>query len=337
MIEQRFSIDWPPLTAVPGITFRHFGGEADYTVRLDIANVCKDFNGIDWMITLDDIKNDENWMSNYDIHRDLIFVELDGVPVGYLGYSWEIELDGTTIFFPFGNLLRDSWGRGIAELMLRYAEERCREKAAGLTAGKKKIFRVWKKKKAVEVIQFLQQHGYQIERYFYSMSRPIDLPLDEHPLPPGVDIRPVEPAHYRAIWDAEQEAFRDHWGYTQPSEGMFEAWQNERLFNPKLYKVAWEGDQVCGMVLNFLDEQENETYQRKRGYTEDISVRRPWRGKGVAKALIAESIHMFRDMGMDETFLNVDADNTSGALNLYRSLGYTVEEDKSSYMLYKPV
>lgn len=328
-------IDWPPLSAVPGLSFRHFTGEPDHAVRLDITNACKELNGIDWVITLDDIKNDEKWMANFDIHKHLIYVELDGTPVGYLGYSRETELDGTHIFFPFGNLLQEYWGRGIAGLMLRYVEDRCRQDAAELPADSRKLIRVWKKNKAVAIIRFLQDHGYQIERYFFAMSRPIDLPLDDYPLPPGVEIRPVEPAHYRAIWDAEQEAFRDHWGYTQPAESMFEAWQNDRLFKPQYYRVAWEGDQVCGMVLNFLDPEENETYHRKRGYTETISVRRPWRGKGVARALIAESIRMFRDMGMEETFLNVDTENTSGALNLYSGLGYTVEDDKTSCMLYK--
>ena len=169
------------------------------------------------------------------------------------------------------------------------------------------------------------------------MQRPIDLPLGEHPLPAGLEIRPVDPSQYRAIWDADQEAFRDHWGYTEPTEEMYEAWQKDRLFQPQFWKVAWEGDQVCGMVHNFYDPVENETYNRKRGYTEEISVRRPWRGKGVAKALIAESIRMFREMGMDHTSLGVDSQNYSGALKLYLSIGYAVDEEQTSFNLYKPL
>jgi ribosomal protein S18 acetylase RimI-like enzyme len=111
----------------------------------------------------------------------------------------------------------------------------------------------------------------------------------------------------------------------------------DRFFQPHLWKVAWKGDQVCGVVHNFLDEQENEMYNRKRGYTEDISVRREWRGKGVAKALIAESIRMFREMGMDHTWLSVDSENTSGAHRLYESMGYSVVEDQASYNLGKPL
>ncbi len=79
---------------------------------------------------------------------------------------------------------------------------------------------------------------------------------------------------------------------------------------------------VVGTVLNFVDEGENEKYHRKRGHTEDISVRKLWRGRGMAKALLARSLRMFRDMGFDSTTLGVDAENPTGALRLYENMGY---------------
>jgi ribosomal protein S18 acetylase RimI-like enzyme len=86
--------------------------------------------------------------------------------------------------------------------------------------------------------------------------------------------------------------------------------------------VAWEGQQVAGMVLNRLDREQNEQYQRQRGYTQDVFVRRPWRRRGLARSLLAQSIRMFRDAGMQETALGVDTQNPSGALKLYESLDY---------------
>jgi ribosomal protein S18 acetylase RimI-like enzyme len=86
--------------------------------------------------------------------------------------------------------------------------------------------------------------------------------------------------------------------------------------------VAWDGEQVAGMVLNRLDETQNERYRRRRGHTNDIFVRRPWRRRGLARSLLVQSIEMFREMGMEETALGVDTQNPSGALNLYESVGY---------------
>ena len=335
MNEQVRMINWDPLAWVPGLTFRHFAGEEDYRIKYDLALATKEVNGITWHITYEDIVNDDKWTPNFDVHEQAIFVEMDGKNIGYFGYSWDTEQDGTTLFLPWGLLLPEYWGRGIADLMLRYAEDKCRAIAQTMPTDVKKQFRIWKKKKAVDYIRFMQANGYQIERYFNSMERPIDLPLVEHPLPPGVEIRPVEPEHYRKIWDAAWEAFKDHWGYTPPTEEMYQVSITDRYFQPHLWKVAWEGDQVCGVVHNFYDEEENRMYNRKRGYTEDISVGRQWRGQGVAKALIADSIRMFREMGMDHTWLSVDSQNTSGAHRLYESLGYRIVEEEASYNLGK--
>lgn len=89
------------------------------------------------------------------------------------------------------------------------------------------------------------------------------------------------------------------------------------------------------MVQNFINEEENKEYGRKRGYTEGISVRRPWRRQGLAKALIARSFRVLKDLGMTEAALGVDADNPNGALQLYRSMGFQVVKRHTTYR--KPV
>ena len=55
-----------------------------------------------------------------------------------------------------------------------------------------------------------------------------------------------------------------------------------------------------------------------------MSVRRPWRGRGVAKALCAASFRVLREQGMDEAWLGVDGTNPTGALQLYEGLGFCV-------------
>ena len=85
------------------------------------------------------------------------------------------------------------------------------------------------------------------------------------------------------------------------------------------------------MVLNFVDEDENAEYNRKRGYTENICVRRPWRRQGLARALLTQSIQMFQEQGYAEAALEVDAQNRSGALGLYESVGFHVVKEFTSY------
>jgi ribosomal protein S18 acetylase RimI-like enzyme len=154
------------------------------------------------------------------------------------------------------------------------------------------------------------------------MIRPIDRDLPETALPDGLVIRPVKESEYRAVFDAQNEAFRDHWGHVEGTDKDFQRFISSPRFDPSLWKVAWDQDQPAGMVLNFVNQEENEEFNRMRGYTEDISVGRPYRRQGLARHLLVESIKMFQKMGMEETTLGVDANNPNQALNLYEGVGY---------------
>ena len=119
-----------------------------------------------------------------------------------------------------------------------------------------------------------------------------------------------------------EEAYADHWGYAPRGEVDYSRWRTSRLFQPDLWKIAWDGDQVAGLVLNSVDEQRNDWNGVRRGYTRYVFVRHPWRRRGVARWLLTESIRMFSEMGMEETYLGVDTESPSGAHILYESLGY---------------
>jgi ribosomal protein S18 acetylase RimI-like enzyme len=60
----------------------------------------------------------------------------------------------------------------------------------------------------------------------------------------------------------------------------------------------------------------------REGYTELLGVRRKYRGRGIARALLADAMRRFTAAGMDVASLDVDSENPSGALGLYTRLGY---------------
>jgi ribosomal protein S18 acetylase RimI-like enzyme len=166
------------------------------------------------------------------------------------------------------------------------------------------------------------------------MSRPLDdIPAAD--LPDGIDARPVKPGEERKIWEASNEAFRDHWGYAEPKEEHYTAYASSKYFQPDLWQVAWDGNEVVSSVMNFINHDYNEKYGRQRGWTENISTRKPWRQCGIAKALIVRSMHMHKALGMTEVGLGVDTNNPNGALKLYQSLGY--KKDKTFITYRKPL
>ena len=95
--------------------------------------------------------------------------------------------------------------------------------------------------------------------------------------------------------------------------------------------MAWDNDEIAGTVLNFIDVEENETFDRKRGHTEDISVRRPWRRRGLAHSLLVQSMQDLKQHAMTEAALRVDTANPQGALGLYRGVGFEEEQRSIAY------
>ena len=155
------------------------------------------------------------------------------------------------------------------------------------------------------------------------MVRPHLDDLPDAPLPDGLEIRPVLPEHRRRIWDAENEAIQDMWGATETTEADYERLLSDPVkSDTSLWQIAWDGDEVAGQVRAFIDDEENARFGRLRGYSENISVRRPWRRRGLARALIAASFPALRARGMQEAALGVDTENVTGALRIYERCGF---------------
>ena len=156
--------------------------------------------------------------------------------------------------------------------------------------------------------------------------------VPEAPLPEGIELRPVRPADHRAIFDAEFEAFQDHWQPHDYDEKEFESLHKKADIDTDLWVVAWDCDEIAGVVQNWIWAEENEQLGVKRGWLEHISVRRPWRRRGLGRAITAESLRRLRSVGMTDAMLGVDAENPTGALGLYEGLGFDVTQRSSAYV-----
>ncbi len=321
----------PDAPAIPGLTFRHFRGEADYPAMRDVNTASKEADGLQHdIMTLEVFTQVYNSAVNHDPYKDVLIAEVDGKMVGYNRVFWAMEPESTHIYSHFGFVSAEWRGKGIGKAMLHYAEGRAREMEAERENKKSGILDAWVDAKQAALETLLKSEGYEAVRFGYHMERDLEN-IPEIPMPEGLEVRPATPEHYRAIYDAATEAFRDHWGFTEPAEGEYEAWLKHPLYQPHLWQIAWDGDQVAGMVQNFIKDDNNKLMGRKLGYTENISVRRPWRRRGLASALIARSMKMHKELGMTEVALGVDTENPNGALQLYEGLGYKVVTRETVY------
>ena len=330
-------INPPELLDIPGFNWRGFQGEADYPKILAVIHRNGVVDGLERSETLEDIANIYAHLHHSDPYHDMLFAEVNGAVVGYSRVWWAMEGSGQWIGFQLGHVLPEWRRKGIGGRLLSFNEHRLRQIAAQLKENQQVpmdtpcVLDNMANNSEVDRINLIERRGYLAIRYAFDMVRPDLENIPELTLPPGVEVRPVEPEHPRLIWEASNEAFRDHWGYIPDPWEEFERLMNDPDFDPSLWRVAWQGELVAGMVLSYIDKDQNEMYGRKRGYTENICILRPWRRQGLAKALIASSLTALKERGMTEAGLGVDAENISGALHLYESMGFRVVKTSTIY------
>ncbi len=321
--------------AIPGLSFRRFRGEVDYPQMAQVMEESKRADRIEASETVEDIARRFQYLNNCDPYQDMVFAEVDGQVIGFNQVEWFEESSGQRIYFHDG-FLRPSWRhRGIGQAMMTCAERRLRQIAAGHPGNGNKVLETVVYDSQPDLTALLEQEGYQPVRYFYWMVRENLQDIPEVALPTGLEVRLVRPDQYRQVWDANQEAFQDHWGYAPETENDYQHWLNWPYFDPSLWQVAWAGGEVAGMVLSFIDSHENEMFHRQRGWTENICVRRPWRRQGLARALLTRSLYLLKERGMAEAALGVDTQNYSGALRLYESVGFRPSKRLAAYQ--KPI
>jgi ribosomal protein S18 acetylase RimI-like enzyme len=324
-------------TPTTHLTTRGFRGEVDYPVIWEIIKGCRLADNMQHLMTLEDVSSNYAHLYNCDPDRDMLFVEVDGTAVAYTRVFWMINAEGTWLGEQAAYVLPEWRRRGIGARLLSFGENRLHQIADAMIAqgelpsAAPRLYDAFVNEKEVDRETLLVKAGYQAIRNAYDMVRPDLENIPEAPMPPGLQVRLVRPGEYRKVWEANREAFEDHWGYVRAPDEEYEKWLETPSFDPTLWRVAWDGEEVAGMVLSFINRQENEEFHRLRGYTEDICVRRPYRRQGLARSLLVQSLQALKERGMTEAALGVDAENVTGALHLYESVGFRVVRRSTIY------
>jgi mycothiol synthase len=323
------------LPDVPGLSLRvHPGGTAPAALMAPIANAVYHANGIDEMTTAPEL---ENWLgyatAGFDPTKDVVLAEVEGVLVAYAWVDWVDTTDGLREFRLGGYVHPDWQERGIGRRLLAWQEERAQAHPAAGATERPLVLGTWSSGENVRKVRLFTRAGYEPVRYFFEMNRPTLDEIDLPPMPDGLAIRPVgsDRASLKQLWDADVEAFQDHWGGFDSSDAAFEAWLTDPNHDPALWVVAWHGDEIAGGVTNAIFAAENEAFGRARGWMETVFVRRRWRRRGLGAAIVARALVRLREAGMREAGLGVDSDNPSGALALYERAGFGVHRRSAAY------
>jgi len=320
------------VTPFAGLTFRGLQGIEDCPLLLAVFTGSLQADKIVEKISLESIARWYAPSDKFTPSRDILIASVDGsngeppIVIGYSRVGWYTSGNDIRLYYQDSFLLEEWRGKGIWQAMVRQNESRLRQIAADHPATTHKFFQGWAADTQLEWISVLESKNYQVVRRFHNMLHHLDK-IPERLLPAEFAVRPVQPDHFRKIWETQKDINEGLFEYVAEdwTEEKYQAWRVNPSHTPHLWQVAWYGDQVTGMVLTRINEAENKARYRKRGYTEHIFVRQPWRNRGLASALIARSLTILKAQGIDEAELGVDAENESEAFGLYQRLGYKTE------------
>ena len=216
-------------------------------------------------------------------------------------------------------------GRGIGRALLawqlrRGAEQHAEHGPPGLPA--RLVASAWPAMTSLESL--LRRAGFEVERLFASMERPLtDLPAVVPP--PGVDLVPFTWDRDDEIRRAHNAAFTEHHGSTERDEQAWRNWFTGRqAFRPELSVLALADGVVAGYVLTYEYEADTRATGVRTAHFGQIGVLPSARGRGVASTAIAAALAAAEADGCGRAALDVDTENTTGAFALYERVGFRV-------------
>jgi len=242
----------------------------------------------------------------------------------------------TREFYTRGLVHPDWRGRGVGRQVLERLIARCVERRRAEVTAPTVYVRAGCEPDEADRVALYEGFGMEPVRYFIDMVHErVQGDLPALVVPEGIELRPYRfGVDDRAAWAADVEAFRDHWGFHgEYPFAEYEYWVSRSTFRPELGTVAWAGDEVAGILLNEVNEQENARTGRKEGIFETLAVRRPFRRRGLGTALLVRGLQLMQAQGMESVALGADSANLTGAVRIYKRVGFRVRRRYVAYRL----
>lgn len=259
----------------------------------------------------EDIRND--WRPlNPELDAWLVYP-----PAGQLcGYATLTYTSDNGRLLADGYVHPEQYGRGIGTTLVTLMEVRAQEIIATVPQGQRLVLinNVLITSDASRAL--LETRDYTLTRVFFRMHITLDMPPPEPIWPQGISIRACDgsPEDIRRAYETIEDAFRDHWAHTPES---YEEWQRHMLrdpFDPTLWFLAQDGDEIVGAALSRVQEE-------GRGWLARLGVRRAWRKRGLGLAFLHQTFSTFYQRGMPRVGLAVDGQSLTGAQRLYEQAG----------------
>jgi mycothiol synthase len=278
--------------------------------------------------------------SSVDAERGVLGAFADGRLVGMALLHARTAAEPVHEMFLWGTVHPEFRGRGIGAGILRWAEQAAPAISELRFPGAPLKVQSPAYAEMADHRALMESFGYRAGHYDFGMRRRIS-PAEAERAPSqadGFDLVPFGPAVAEEFRVTHNEAFvPDHPGSTYVPPEVFAERTRSPGFRADLSFGLRESASgtLAGYVLSYHYEADTKATGGRAVYLNYIGTRREWRGRGVAGALIGTVVHAAARGGFDTATLEVLADNPTGALSLYRRLGFEVR--RTFIMYVKPL
>jgi mycothiol synthase len=157
--------------------------------------------------------------------------------------------------------------------------------------------------------------GLERFRALWKMRRPLDAPLPEAAMPPGVRLRTFRAGADEEAWlRVNARAFADHPEQGRWTRADLERREREPWFSPEGFFVAERSGELVGFHWT-------KVHDGGTGEVYVVGVDPSAHGLGLGKALTVAGLRHLRGLGLPTVILYVDESNRT-AVGLYERLGF---------------
>jgi mycothiol synthase len=230
----------------------------------------------------------------------------------------------------------DARNQGLEEEMFRWGEGQVR--VVSDKRGKAGKVRTGMAEGTPEFMDYrkdvLQRNGYTPVRYWFKMARDLNEPIPDPVLPEGYTLAHTQGPTDAATWiEMFNQSFIDHWNHHDETAESHAHWLSNHpdyVNERDLVAIAPDGT-WASFCFCMIYSDDNEVRGRKEGWIDILGTRRGYRKMGLGTAMLLAGMRTLKAAGMDTAVLGVDAENPSGALRLYESVGFKQVRSSTTY------
>lgn len=232
-------------------------------------------------------------------------------------------------------VLHEHQGRGIGSALHRWMKSVARGAIEKAPADARVVLQQSVTENETSANAFLNAMGYEHVRHFWRMAIDLDKAPEVPEWPDTLTLETLDPeGGLEPVIEAATDAFRDHYGHVEERlDGVLERvrhrMETDPTFDPSLYFYARAGEDIAAVCFCSSEFGGDASI----GYVNSLGVRRAWRRRGLALALLQHAFAELKRRGKQRAMLHVDAESLTGATRLYEKAGMHVDELSHLYEL----